>query len=79
MPSVRTVCMKFNRGILAPVFYTQYGMCMEKSLYIERNVLYRLNKTLGETTTEDIQLKVHANEPLNNEETLLQLIELYVY
>ena len=36
-------------------------------------------KTLGETTTEDIQLRLCINELLTNEETLLQLIELYVY
>ena len=36
-------------------------------------------KTLGETTTEDIQLRLCINEPPTNEETLLQLIELYVY
>ena len=35
-------------------------------------------KTLGENTTEDIQLRLCAEEPLDNEETLLQLIELYV-
>ena len=36
-------------------------------------------KTLGETTTEDIKLRLCAEEPLDNEQTLLQLIELYVY
>ena len=36
-------------------------------------------KTLGETTTEDIQLRLCADEPLGDEETLLQLISLYVY
>ena len=36
-------------------------------------------KTLGETTTEDIQLRLCINQPLSTEETLLQLIELYVY
>ena len=36
-------------------------------------------KTLGETTTEDIQLRLCVDEPLDNEETLLQLIALYVY
>ena len=36
-------------------------------------------KTLGETTTEDIQLRLWIDEPPSNEETLLQLIELYVY
>ena len=36
-------------------------------------------KTLGETTTEDIQLRLCADEPLGNEETLIQSITLYVY
>ena len=36
-------------------------------------------KTLGETTTEDIQLRLCIDESTINEETLLQLIELYVY
>ena len=36
-------------------------------------------KTLGETTTEDIQLRLCANPTPGNEETLLQLIALYVY
>ena len=36
-------------------------------------------KTLGETTTEDIQLRLCISEAPTNEETLLQLIELYVY
>ena len=36
-------------------------------------------KTLGETTTEDIQLRLCIDQPPTNEETLLQLIELYVY
>ena len=36
-------------------------------------------KTLGETTTEDIQLRLCINAILSSEETLLQLISLYVY
>ena len=36
-------------------------------------------KTLGETTTEDIQLRLCIDEPPSGEQTLLQLIELYVY
>ena len=36
-------------------------------------------KTLDETTTEDIQLRLCNNEGLGDEETLLQLIELYVF
>ena len=35
-------------------------------------------KTLGETTTEDIQLRLCNNHGLSEEETLLQLISLYV-
>ena len=35
-------------------------------------------KTLGETTTEDIQLRLCIDQPTTDEETLLQLIELYV-
>ena len=37
------------------------------------------NKTLGETTTEDIQLRLCNNQGIADEETLLQLISLYVY
>ena len=36
-------------------------------------------KTLGETTTEDIQLRLCIDNGISNEETLLQLISLYVY
>ena len=37
-------------------------------------------KTLGETTTEDIQLRLCVDQSYNDaEETLLQLIELFVY
>ena len=41
-------------------------------------------KTLSETTTEDIQLRLciyltNTNPPTDDEETLLQLISLYVY
>ena len=36
-------------------------------------------KTLGENTTEDIQLRLCINGLPTNEETLLQLIEIYVY
>ena len=36
-------------------------------------------KTLNETTTEDIQLRLCISQGLGNEETLLQLISLYVY
>ena len=37
-------------------------------------------KTLGENTTEDIQLRLCIDQPTSDvEETLLQLIELYVY
>ena len=36
-------------------------------------------KTLGETTTEDIQLRLCIDNSISDEETLLQLIELYVY
>ena len=36
-------------------------------------------KTLNETTTEDIQLRLCINHGIANEETLLQLISLYVY
>ena len=36
-------------------------------------------KTLGETTTEDIQLRLCNDHGIGDEETLLQLIELYVY
>ena len=36
-------------------------------------------KTLGETTTEDIQLRLCNNQGIADEETLLQLISLYVY
>ena len=36
-------------------------------------------KTLSETTTEDIQLRLCVNEGIADEETLLQLISLYVY
>ena len=36
-------------------------------------------KALGETTTEDIQLRLCINAPTNLEETLLQSITLYVY
>ena len=37
------------------------------------------NKTLSETTTEDIQLRLCNNQGIADEETLLQLISLYVY
>ena len=37
------------------------------------------SKTLGETTTEDIQLRLCNNEGISDEENLLQLISLYVY
>ena len=36
-------------------------------------------KTLNETTTEDIQLRLCSNQGISREETLLQLISLYVY
>ena len=36
-------------------------------------------KTLNETTTEDIQLRLCNNHGIAEEETLLQLISLYVY
>ena len=36
------------------------------------------SKTINKTTTEDIQLRLCQDEPLGNEETLLQLIALYV-
>ena len=36
------------------------------------------NKTLSETTTEDIELRVCADEPVTNEDTPLQVIELFV-
>ena len=36
-------------------------------------------KTLGETTTEDIQLRLCNNGGVANEDTLLQFIALYVY
>ena len=36
-------------------------------------------KTLGETTTEDIQLRLCIDESPSSEQTILQLIELYVY
>ena len=36
-------------------------------------------KTLGETTTEDIRLRLCVNDGIAHEETLLQLISLYVY
>ena len=36
------------------------------------------NKTLGETTTEDILLRLCMNNLVSDEETLLQLISLYV-
>ena len=36
-------------------------------------------KTLGETTTEDIQLRLCNNGGISQEETLLQLISLYVH
>ena len=36
-------------------------------------------KTLGETTTEDIQLRLCVSRENADEETLLQLISLYVY
>ena len=36
-------------------------------------------KTLGETTTEDIQLRLCNNEGISDEETLLQFIALYVH
>ena len=36
-------------------------------------------KTLGETTTEDIQLRLCQDNSLDDEETLLQSFSLYVY
>ena len=36
------------------------------------------NKTLSETTTEDIELRVCGDEPTTNEDTPLQVIELFV-
>ena len=36
------------------------------------------NKTLSETTTEDIELRVCANEDITNEDTPLEVIELFV-
>ena len=36
------------------------------------------NKTLSETTTEDIELRVCGDEPTTNEDTRLQVIELFV-
>ena len=36
-------------------------------------------KTLGEITTEDIQLRLCNDHGIGDEETLLQLIDLYVY
>ena len=36
-------------------------------------------KTLSETTTEDIEVRVCQDESTSNEDTLLQVIELFVY
>ena len=36
------------------------------------------NKTLGETTTEDIELRVCGDQHVSDEDTLLQMIELFV-
>ena len=37
------------------------------------------NKTLSETTTEDIELRVCGNHPVSDEDTPLEVIELFVY
>ena len=37
------------------------------------------NKTLSETTTEDIELRVCGDESITDEDTLLELIELFVH
>ena len=37
------------------------------------------NKTLCETTTEDIELRVCGDQPVANEDTFLQVIELFVH
>ena len=37
------------------------------------------HKTLNETTAEDIELRVCSDQPIYNEDTLLQVIELFVY
>ena len=36
------------------------------------------NKTLSETTTEDIEVRLCQDESTSNEDTLLQVIELFV-
>ena len=36
------------------------------------------NKTLSETTTEDIELRVCGDQLVNNEDTPLQVIEIFV-
>ena len=36
------------------------------------------NKTLSETTTEDIELRVCRNEVITNEDTPLKVIELFI-
>ena len=36
------------------------------------------NKTLNETTTEDIEVRMCGDQPTSNEDTPLQVIELYV-
>ena len=37
------------------------------------------SKTLNETTTEDIEVRVCGNQIIDDEDTLLQVIELFVY
>ena len=61
-----------------PLWDWQQCVGVEAPCCTHPNMPWFIN-TLGQTTTEDIQLRLCINEAPTNEETLLQLIELYVY
>ena len=48
------------------------------AVYTHSNMLWFL-KTLSETTTEDIELRVCGNFGVDDEDTLLQMVEVFAY
>ena len=61
-----------------PLWDGQQCVGPEAPCCTHRNMPWFL-KTLNETTTEDIELRVSGNWGVNDEDTPLQVIELFVY
>ena len=75
--NMRTCCGQFHLYSNDPLWDGQQCVAEEAPCCTHPNMPW-FNKTLSETTTDDVEVRVCGDQRINNEDTPLQVIELYI-